>query len=82
MRALDSRVSLLQIGHHGIFTITFFCDVSEAKRKTHLGQNHVEPQVQISELFVQNFWRYDLRKLAFLRAPKLHSKQVTWGKSS
>ena len=24
IRALDSRVSLLQIGHRGIFTITFF----------------------------------------------------------
>ena len=28
-----SRVLLLQTGHHGIFAITFFCDVSEVAKK-------------------------------------------------
>jgi len=82
MRALDSRVSLLQTSHHGIFAINFFCDISKVVKKTHLIRNHNEPQVQILELFALYLQRYDLRKLVFLQTPELHSKQVTWGKSS
>ena len=34
IRALDSRVSLLQTGHHGIFAITFFfCGISDVEKK-------------------------------------------------
>jgi len=44
-RALDSRVSLFQTGHRGIFSITFFfCNISEAK-KTHLRHNCDDPWI-------------------------------------
>ena len=49
IRALDSRVSLLQTGHRGIFAINFFYEVSEAEIFRVRRKNLEETRVKISE---------------------------------
>ena len=63
IRALDSRVSLLQTGHRGIFTINFFYEVSEAEIFRVWSWNPEEYCVKISDLGSQYFRRYHLWKL-------------------
>ena len=63
IRALDSRVSLLETSHRGIFAINFFYEVSEAEIFRVRSQNPEEHLQNISELGSQYFQRYDLWKL-------------------
>ena len=55
IRALDSRVSLLQTGHCGIFTIIFFCEGSEAEIFRVRSQNPEEHRHKITEFGSQYF---------------------------
>ena len=63
MRALDSRVSLLQRGHRGIFAITFSYEGSEAEIFKVRSRNPEEHRHKISELGSQYIRRYDLWKV-------------------
>ena len=60
---MDSKVSLLQTVHRGIFAINFFYEGSVAKIFIIQTKNHEEHRRKISELGSQYFRRYNLWNL-------------------
>jgi len=73
---MDSRVFLPQIGHRGIFSITFLLQILRSYKKNPFEKKSVEPHDRILDIFALYFLRYDLRKLGFLQALEFPLKQV------
>ena len=64
------------------YVVSSFGLVNLAKTwESQQSQNPDEVHDRISDIGSLHFWRYDLRKLGFLQAPKFHVKQMTLGKS-